>query len=1305
MLDFYSLHNHTEKSNIRMLDCINKPKDLVNRALELNYKGIAITDHECLSAAVDFLKIKDKVKQTNPDFKFIFGNEIYLIADDLIHQNPKYFHFILLAKDLEGWRQLKQLSSIAWDRSYVERGLRRCPTTYSDIERVIGENPGHILVSSACIGGELSVSILNHDVKRANEFVKWCLNIFGQDNVALEIQPSDSEEQIKVNNVIVKLAKHYNIPFIVTTDSHYLYKEDFKIHSAFLNSKASSDRETEKFYKYTYLMSVEEIIDLLKNGGLSEEDVIQSIKNTEIFTQSIQEFDFRSNIQVPVPKIPFFKLNNLLTDWYNSCPAIKQFAESDSVQDQYLLYLIEEGIKSRNITITQEIASRINEELDVVKYISEQLKQSVSAYLNLVKIIVDICWEVSFVGAGRGSAGCFYISYLAGITQTNPLEYNIPSFRFLNKARADAMPDIDLDISPTKTQEVFTLLQKHFGVNNVINCATFKTESLKAAILTAAKGLGFNNDDASALTVLVPSKRGITYSLNDCLYGNEEKGYEPVPNFEERLRKYPGLFEAVERIEGLSMNPSIHASAVYIFTNGYLEMNSFMRAPNGTPITAFNMHDSDDMGALKFDLLRTDAESKLMKGMDLLLKDNVIKWQGSLRATYDRYFHPQNLVYDIQEMWDNLSDGVYNDIFQLDTGVGQIALKKMRPNSVAELAIVNGLVRLQTAPGEQSSIDRYVIFKNNISLWYKEMTDAGLSQEQQDILKKHVLDKYGIAYSQEDLMKILMDPQIANFTLKEADKARKIIAKKQINDIEKLKEHYFASGSTDEKFKNYVWRYMISPQLGYSFNLAHGVSYSLIALQELNMAYCYNSLYWNCACLCINSGSNDTDFEEDTDEDEIEENTSEKQEDTEEPEVLESISPTKTKYVAPDYGKIAKAISDAQLKGINIELPDINKSQADFIPDIKSNSILYGLLAINVVNPDLFEKISQNRPYSSLFDFIDKVQPTFVQTLGLIKTGCFDRLEGLKRQGLINAFLEHEAKKRFPIKPKLTSSHINKALDMGMDLQEYTNAIKLYKYKKYIDKNQYNSQEKRYILTEEVCQKFFKMFIEKHLDISKSEYGYLPDSSIFVKKTVFEKTYKNLTQDLINFLNTEEGRQAYANFEQRQYIKMLKEKYCQGTLASWEMETLSFYHEPHEFSKVNNVKYNIRNFETLPEKPVDDTDKTVYCLAGTVIKTENTKHIVSISTIYGVVNVKFYAKLYSQFNQKISLIDETTKKKTVIDESWFKRGTKIIIYGQRRDNLFMIKTDYSTGYARTVGLVENIDYEGNLDIRYKRNKK
>ena len=792
-MDFVSLHSHTQYSNVHLIDCIIKPKNLINKALKLGFKGVAITDHECLSGAVELLRIRDQIRGENPDFKIIFGNEIYLIDESELNQNPKYNHFILLAKDLEGWEQLKLLSSRAWTRSYVERGCRRTPTTYQDIEEIVGSNPGHILSSSACLGGALATKILAHDVPGANQFVKWCIKVFGKDNFALELQPGLSDEQITVNQTLLKFAKHYGIRPIVTTDTHYLDKEDFNIHKVFLNSKQNKDRETELFYRYTYMMTIDEMVANLRQGGISQEDAELVINNTVDFTKDIQDFDFRHDTIIPCPDVPDFKLEHLLKPYYEKYECIGYYANSKYDQDQYLLHLIEQGIKSKHIVVDDKQADRINTELDVLRYITDANNQPVSGYLNLVRKIEDIIYKTSIIGVSRGSAMSFYINYLIGIVQANPLAYDIPYWRFLNKARSGAgnWPDVDIDVMPSQTDNILKLLADDFGHDNVIQCATFKTESLKSAVLTACRGLNIDVSEAQALSALIPVVRGKVYSLSDCVNGNEEQDKEPAPQFVEKLKQFDGLYDAVEKIEGLVSGCGIHASAVYITKQPYLKYVPCMRAPNGTLITAMNMHDSDECGVMKFDLLRTDAEDKIAKALSLLLQYGQIEWKGNLKDTYMYYLHPDHLVYDNKQMWKDAANGKIANLFQFETPVGGVCIKKTRPENIKQMGAANAVMRLQASDGGESPIDRYVRFRNDINEWYKEMDEWGLTKEEQQVLIDMVGHKFGCSVEQEDMLLIAMRPEIANFSLKDANILRKGVAKKSAKTVEEMKKKFF----------------------------------------------------------------------------------------------------------------------------------------------------------------------------------------------------------------------------------------------------------------------------------------------------------------------------------------------------------------------------------------------------------------------------------------------------------------------------------------------------------------------------------
>ena len=1288
MTNFCSLHNHSEYSNVRFFDSCIKIKDLVTHAVDLGFKGLALTDHECLSGAVKLLKIRDKVLEQHPDFKIIFGNEIYLIDETEIKNTKKYYHFILLARDEVGWQQLKDLSSRAWDRGYVERGMMRVPTTYQDIEEVVGSNPGHIIASTACLGGFLDVSIIEHDVKAANQFIKWGIKVFGKDYFNLEMQVANSEEQIVCNKVIIKLANAYGLKYLFTTDTHYLVKEDFPIHSAFLNSKQASDRETEQFYKYTYMMSIDEMVQILTDMGHSEEEIKTGFANTMLIYEQIENFDPRHSTIVPHAKIPEFTLEGVFSGLdISKYQYINKFINSEHVDDRYLIALINRGVVEKHIILTDRELSRIDTELSVVDKVSAGLKQTVSSYFLLMREVIDIAWNYSFVGAGRGSSTGFYINYLCDLVQVNPLQYGLPYWRFLNDVRFE-LPDIDTDINPAQKDAIMTALKEYYGHNNVLNCITFKTESLKAAIITAMRGLGYTAEEAQALSSMVPVDRGHVYTIDECINGNETLDLEPSPEVINKIKTYPGLFETVQKIEGVHTNASIHASAVYIFDHGYLEHNSLMRAPNGTPVTAFDMEDTNDLSGLKIDLLYTDAQNKMMKCMDLLLKDHLIEWQGSLRATYNRYLHPDVLNYKDQNMWQKASDGTIANLFQWETAVGAVAIKKAQPRSVLEMATINSAIRVQSE-GAVQPIDRYIAFHKNINLWYQEMYNEGLDDCEIEIMREHLEQSSGCSLQQEDFMQLVMDPQIAGFTLAQSNKLRKTIAHKVLDQIAEQKNLFYSCCErqhTRQEFAEYVWKFCIEPLAKYSFSVIHAVVYSIVAVQEMNLATFYNPLYWQCACLCVNSGNSGTDFE---DEDES---------------VEEEDEDGKKKVAAPNYGKIARAISNAQHSGVFVALPDINTAQADFIPDVANNTIIYSLKAVTAVDDTLLEQILEKRPFSSLEDFVQKVNPTQSKMIGLIKAGCFDSLyPETRRENIMSEYLQLVALEKIPVKGNITQTQLKKFVSLNGTIPGFERQIRIFNFAKYVDKNQNDAANKRYLLDDPDVLTFFKDFYKGRLSLKDDQYYITADNAVAIKHTVFKKLTEKMIQPLMEYLNTDDGKKVYYDFLRRNLITELSQKYCEGNVSKWEMDTLSFYYHEHVLARTPEGNYNIKNFFDLDEKL--NKDGEIVGIAGTVVNNDKGKHTVSLLTKYGVVDVKFYASTYNRFNQDIVQVDSETGKKQKIDVSWFKRGTNIIVYGQRRDISFVCKTwRVEGGYSRTVALIENIALDGSIRVRYNRYK-
>ena len=275
MNTYFNCHSHTMYSNIRLLDCINRPIDLINKAIELGLSGIAITDHECLSAHMEVNQYAQKIKETNPDFKIALGNEIYLV--DERESGIKYNHFILIAKDEIGHKALRELSSIAWYNSYTDRGMERVPITKKELASVMKKYKGHIVATTACMGGELSATAYNMALAesvddKANaqvfysqicDFINYCKEVFGSD-FYIECAPSTAEDQCITNRKLYKIAKFYGIPIVVGTDAHYLTKEDRFVHKSYLNSKGG-EREVDSFYEFAHLMDYDEVDELLKN--------------------------------------------------------------------------------------------------------------------------------------------------------------------------------------------------------------------------------------------------------------------------------------------------------------------------------------------------------------------------------------------------------------------------------------------------------------------------------------------------------------------------------------------------------------------------------------------------------------------------------------------------------------------------------------------------------------------------------------------------------------------------------------------------------------------------------------------------------------------------------------------------------------------------------------------------------------------------------------------------------------------------------------------------------------------------------
>ena len=537
-----------------------------------------------------------------PDIKILRGNEIYLVRNGLNAENynrdyDRYYHFILLAKDLIGAKQIMEISTRAWKRSYMARGMRRVPTYYQDLFDIIATNPGHVIGTTACLGGALPTQILRGTSKdKLNLWINQMISIFGAEDFYLEMQPSYNKEQIQVNRELFRFANYHGLNYIITTDSHYLEKEDRIIHKAYLNAQ-NGDREVDDFYASTYMMNTEELENYMKNS-FDDIDIIRSAYNSiQEIADKCEDFTLEKPLKIPNLKWKEFSHYMDYKVWYSRIPMLQTFLESEYKSDKELVYAIIDGIFRHPDLQNQEAYNEINACLEDTWVSSKANNAQWSAYLLNLQRIIDLCWEAgTIVGPGRGSGVGFNLLYVLGITQINPLREKTKTFRwrFLNPNRVSVL-DIDFDIEGDRRAQVLSKFREYYGEDRVANVATFRTEKPKAAIQTAARGLGIDIDVAQYLSSLVPADRGLSRSLDQCMYGDKENDWAPVKQFViEMTQNYPELWNVARKIEGLICGSGIHAGGVIFVDEPFTESTGLMRAPDGTICTQFELHDAEE---------------------------------------------------------------------------------------------------------------------------------------------------------------------------------------------------------------------------------------------------------------------------------------------------------------------------------------------------------------------------------------------------------------------------------------------------------------------------------------------------------------------------------------------------------------------------------------------------------------------------------------------------------------------------------------------------------------------------------------
>ena len=783
--------------------------------------------------------------------------------------------------------------------------------------------------------------------------------------------------------------------------------------------------------------------------------------------------------------------------------------------------------------------------------------------------------------------------------------------------------DIDIDSQTSKREEIITLMKKKYDIptlKKVINIGTFTIAKSKSAVQAACKGIGLDTDTIDNIKKLATHP-----TISDCLNGNAEEGLEPIKEFINEIKKYEGLEEAIKIFEGLVVSRSQHASGVLKFDRGILNHLPIMKTNGGILITQYDQGDCEYVGSMKIDLLSLSALDKMDKTIQLLQRDNKIEKGLSKKEIYNKYLHPRVLEWNDLNMYELLYNGDLPDAFQYDSDVGKKAIAKIKPHNIDEISIGNSLMRL-SAKGEPP-LDKFVRFKNNINEWYKEMEEEGLTKNEMDILKEHLSYSYGIANTQEDIMEMAMNPKIASFTLAEANKLRKAIAKLKAKDtFEAIKNQFYFKGmeaGQRKEFLDYVWNKQFAMSFNYAFSRNHCKPYSVILLQELNLAYRFGAIYWKTAILSEKIGSNGD--------------------------------------VAVAVGNMASMIKN----------PDINLSDSDFKAYEKENKILYGLLSINGIGSQIVENIINNRPYNNIDDVFNKlVEPKLISLLNLFtlaKAGCFDDICNKSReQILIDLVLRIT-----PINEKLTMTNMRK---IAANIPEqYTKEKNMYWFRNIYLKQCKKDSEKYYAPMNSL------EWINENLDIT-----YSVGDMVEINIKELEKAYKKSNKPLQEWLKTDEAKTLYHKACCRENWNL----YCLGDYAKWEMDTIYYYSKYHELDTYNlNEYFKISNFNDLELEPVIEkieiTKKgkeyrkfKTYYIAGTVVNKNKDKGIVYLLTQHGiVVPLRIYDNQYKKLDKKI--VSGEGNKKIVLDASWFERGTLLVVKGYRKMDNFIPRTyDY-----------------------------
>ncbi|MHA8082181.1 DNA polymerase III subunit alpha [Aquirufa sp. A-Brett2-15D] len=943
-MQFSHLHNHSQFS---LLDGASKISSLFKKAKEDNMPAVAITDHGNMFGVFQF--VAEAAKQ---GVKPIVGCEFYLVNDrhkqvftkDL---KDKRYHQLFLAKNPEGYQNLVKLSSLG----FMEGMYSKYPRI--DKELVLKYHKG-LIATTCCLGASVPQAILRDGEEAAEKEFKWWLDLFGEDYY-IEVQNHFIPEQQTVNEVLLRFAKKYNVKVIASNDSHYLDQKDANAHDillcintgekqatpTFKDIEGDFDMKGKRFAFYNdqfYFKTTEEMTKLWSH-------IPEAIDNTNEVVGKVETLKLEKDVLLPNFQIPSTFLN----------------------QDDFLEHLSMEGAKKRYVDIDQVVEERLRFELYTIK------TMGFAGYFLIVADFIQAGRDLGvYVGPGRGSAAGSVVAYCLGITNIDPIKYNLLFERFLNPDRK-SLPDIDTDFDDEGRQKVIDYVVDKYGKNQVAHIATYGTMAAKMSIKDVSRVLDLPLQESNALAKLVPDKPKITLEriFNAALTGDKSLADKEGLNSEEleqvkELRRIKGagglpatVIENALVLEGSVRGTGIHAAGIIIAPSDLTDILPVATSKDvNLLITQYDGSVIENAGVIKMDFLGLKTLS-ILKEAVRLIKQN----------------HNETIILDDLPLDDQITYELYqraetNGTFQFESPGMQKHLRDLKPDQFSDLIAMNALFR----PGPMVYIPNYIARKHG-----REKIEYDLP-----VMEEYLSDTYGITVYQEQVM--LLSQKIANFTKGDADVLRKAMGKKDKPTIDKMKGKFMEGGAANnhpvDKLDKIWTDWEAFAQ--YAFNKSHSTCYGLVAYQTMYLKANYP------------------------------------------PEFMSAV-------LSNSLGNIEKItffMDECKRMGLSLLVPDVNESSRSFAVN-KKGQIRFGLAAIKGVGEAAVDAIVEERlkngEYKDIYDFVSRVNVRQVNKKSL---------ESLAFAGAFDCFPEVQRSHYFSVDPQDNTNFIEKIVRFASKISE-----------------------------------------------------------------------------------------------------------------------------------------------------------------------------------------------------------------------------------------------------------------------------